>query len=426
MVRTFFISAVKRRRERAELNFFSDLGREALAPSFDASRVDTDIGRRHQHLRYACDPFRSPVAWRSPTPVPYSIRCSQYNSQRTATMQSIVFFNNKGGVGKTTLACNVASHFGIKRGLRVLLVDCDPQCNTTQLVLDNDDWIRMYWESETTPQHTLIDILRPIELGDATIQTNILPVLSSKNRFGVDLIPGHPRMSIIEDLLSRSWSEAAGGDIGGIRRSNWVASLLRAFDERYDVVFFDVGPSLGSLNRTILIGASYFVTPMGADIFSIVGIRNIAEWLRDWSKTYDAGLRLCEERHPKALNQFDISPVDRVTAEFVGYTVQQYITKSKQGVRRPTEAFERILSQIPSEVSKSLGQFKSDSIDVSQARLGDVPNMYSLIPLAQSVHAPIAALQSSDGLAGGQYRQQQKYAETIMAVSDALARNVGA
>ncbi|WP_197502730.1 MULTISPECIES: ParA family protein [unclassified Mycobacterium] len=339
-------------------------------------------------------------------------------------MKSVVFFNNKGGVGKTTLACNVASHLSRTRDLRVLIVDCDPQCNTTQLVLDNQLWVQMYWEGQTSAQATLNDIVRRIELGDADIQLGIEPVRSSSNRFRIDLMPGHPRMSIVEDLLSKSWSEAAGGDIGGIRRSNWVTFLIEEYKGRYDLIFFDVGPSLGSLNRTVLIGADYFVTPMGADIFSIVGIRNIAEWLRNWLRDYRTGINLCEEKHPGALDKFNIPSKEVAAAKFIGYTVQQYITKSKKGVRRPTAAFEKILSGIPTEVTHSLGQFMPEGLEPSQVRLGDVPNMYSLIPLAQSVNAPIADLQSSDGLAGGQYGQQENYMRTIGVVSDALARNV--
>lgn len=341
-------------------------------------------------------------------------------------MRSVVFFNNKGGVGKTTLACNVAAYLAQKRRKRVLVVDCDPQCNATQLILNNTEWLNIYWRSNTEApdQQTLIDLLRPIELGDADIETQIEPVRSSKNRFGVDLLPGHPRMSIIEDLLSRSWSEALGGDIGGIRRTNWVASLLRDYEQRYDVVIFDVGPSLGSLNRTVLIGADQFVTPMGADIFSIVGIRNISEWLKNWRSVYATGLTLCERRHPNALQSFGIHP-DQPLAAFVGYTVQQYITKSKKGVRRPTQAFETIISGIPQEIEDSLGPFRSAGLESGDVRLGDVPNMYSLIPLAQSVNAPIADLQAADGLAGGQYRQQQNYLTTIQTVSEALARNMG-
>ena len=337
-------------------------------------------------------------------------------------MKSVVFFNNKGGVGKTTLACNVASHFAQKK-LRVLLVDCDPQCNSSQLILRTETWTSLYWDASKPTQQTLMDVVRPIELGDADIKENIEPTLSSRNRFGVDLLPGHPRMSIIEDLLSKAWSETLGGDIGGIRRTNWVSSLLAAYEDHYDVIIFDVGPSLGSLNRTVLIGCDMFVTPMGADIFSLVAIRNIAEWMANWILLYDTGLALCKDRHPGALEQYGVT-LQADVALFGGYTVQQYITKSKQGVRRPTQAFESILDDVPAEVAKHLGNRVYRNLEFGRLRLGDVPNMFSLIPLAQSVNTPISALKSSDGLAGGQYQQQRNYKLTIETVGDALLRNL--
>src|SRR4051794_37967701 len=101
-------------------------------------------------------------------------------------MHSVVFFNNKGGVGKTTLVCNVASHLATRRRLRVLLVDCDPQCNSTQLVLSNETWSSMYWEERDDSPRTLIDIVQPLEMGDAAVDSTVSPILASQNRFGID------------------------------------------------------------------------------------------------------------------------------------------------------------------------------------------------------------------------------------------------
>lgn len=339
-------------------------------------------------------------------------------------MRTVVFFNNKGGVGKTTLACNIASFMATELQKRVLLVDCDPQCNSTQLVLDDNRWMPMYG-ADGSDEQTLRDVLRPLEQGDSSIERNVEPIKSSENRFGVDLLPGHPRLSILEDNLSQAWSLGSGGDIGGIRRTNWVSAMAKVYESRYDVLFFDVGPSLGSLNRTVLLGSDFFVTPMGADIFSIVGVRNIADWLSNWLEVYSVGLRLCDDRHPDSLEQFNINRTPRISKGFAGYTVQQYITKSKQGVRRPTQAFEAILSGMPDQIKESLGPFTASGLDAETIKLGDVPNMYSLIPLAQSVNVPISGLRSSDGLAGGQFQQQKNYERTIRHVGDALARNIG-
>jgi cellulose biosynthesis protein BcsQ len=341
-------------------------------------------------------------------------------------MISICLFNNKGGVGKTTLTCNIAAHFALGMGKRVLLVDCDPQCNTTQLVLKQDATLKLYRNRDGRGRTgTILDVVRPIEEGDASIDSSFQPVQASANRFGVDLLPGHPRLSIVEDTLSQAWSVAAAGDIGGLRKSNWCSALCTSLQNKYDLVLFDIGPSLGSLNRTVLLGAQYFVSPMGADLFSIFGVRNIAEWLSHWLRIYEIGLDLSKKNSPGSLTKYEIREQPAIKSGFAGYTVQQYITKSKGGVRRPTKAFESLLKEIPKEIESSLANFRANGLSAAAAHLGDVPHMYSLVPLAQSVNAPIRELSAGDGLVGSQFKQADAYSKILMAIVEALARNIG-
>ena len=94
-------------------------------------------------------------------------------------MISISFFNNKGGVGKTTLTCNIAAHFALKYKKRVLVVDCDPQCNATQLILDEETTYKLYRVKETKAKTgTILDVLRPLQIGEASIDTATKPLLS--------------------------------------------------------------------------------------------------------------------------------------------------------------------------------------------------------------------------------------------------------
>ena len=340
-------------------------------------------------------------------------------------MKSICFFNNKGGVGKTTLTCNIAAHFALDMRKRVLLVDCDPQCNTSQLVLPEGTTQRIYRQREGKGRTgTILDVVRPLQLGDASIDSNVQPVLSSANRFGVDVLPGHPRLSIVEDTLSQAWSEAAGGNIGGLRKTNWCTALCSSLMGKYNVVLFDIGPSLGSLNRTVLLGTHYFASPMGADVFSIFGVKNIGEWLSHWLKVYETGISLCESDSKDALAEFSIEEEPAIKHGFVGYTVQQYITKSKGGIRRPTKAYEKLVDEIPSEVQQSLGRFLAPNVASTAVHLGDVPHMYSLVPLAQSVNAPIRALVAADGLVGSQFKQAEAYSRNIQEIARAIARNI--
>ena len=263
-------------------------------------------------------------------------------------MISIAMFNNKGGVGKTTLTCNIASFFALRKKQRVLVVDCDPQCNATQLIMGEDFATDFYWnETEKSKFTTIRDVLQPIEDGDANISNIFKPILSSRNRFGVDLLAGHPGFSIIEDRLGAAWHDLLGGDIGGIRKTNWNTLLCNQLTDQYDLVFFDLGPSLGSINRCVLIGCDYFLTPMGADIFSILGLKNIANWINHWLGLYQNSIALCEQRNPGRLKDYSISELPKIKTGYLGYTMQQYITKSKEGVRRPTTAYENVLNIVP-------------------------------------------------------------------------------
>jgi cellulose biosynthesis protein BcsQ len=271
-------------------------------------------------------------------------------------MKSICFFNNKGGVGKTTLLCNVASYLASEMSLQVLVVDADPQCNATQLIIGEEKIQSLYKLPEgnkypTRKVHeTIFDVLRPITIGDSTIGKPRKIIRREDNKFLVDLLPGHPQLALLEDRLSQAWLQLSGGDVGGARQTNWNTQLCTAVADQYDLVFFDVGPSLGALNRSVLLGTDFFVTPLGCDVFSLLGIVNIAQWLNTWFTHYERSIDACRRAGFAAeLDDFNVRQEVDGIARFIGYTVQQYITKSKEGKRRPTVRYEAIKSKISVE-----------------------------------------------------------------------------
>jgi len=143
--------------------------------------------------------------------------------------KSVAFFNNKGGVGKTTLLCNVAAYAASEYGLRVLVIDADPQCNATQYMFDDK---RLAYFYEETSSFTIHNVIRPLSLGKGYGRDlNV----SESPRFGVDVLPGDPRLALTEDLLAKDWGSAIGGDSRGMRTTLMFAELMRRC-EAYDIV----------------------------------------------------------------------------------------------------------------------------------------------------------------------------------------------
>ena len=159
-------------------------------------------------------------------------------------MRSIAMFNNKGGVGKTTLTCNLASFLVTERGKKVVVVDCDPQCNTTQLLLGVDPAAELYLHP-SSKYSTISKILAPIDAGESDIDNDVRVVPADSNRFELDLIAGDPEFAITEDRLADAWKSLTARDIEGFRRTSWNSALRKILDSRgYDYAFYDIGPSL--------------------------------------------------------------------------------------------------------------------------------------------------------------------------------------
>lgn len=166
--------------------------------------------------------------------------------------QTTCFFNNKGGVGKTTLVANLGAELSINFSAKVLIVDADPQCNLTQYVLSDEETQELYGQENPDSIYTVI---RPLSFGKG--YESDLPIRHVEN-FGFDIIVGDPRLALQEDLLAGDWRDAKGGGMRGIRTTFVFAELIKKARElNYDFVFFDMGPSLGAINRAVLLAMEF-------------------------------------------------------------------------------------------------------------------------------------------------------------------------
>jgi cellulose biosynthesis protein BcsQ len=184
----------------------------------------------------------------------------------------------------------LGAELALSFGAKVLVVDGDPQCNLTQYVLGEEESLSIYGSQDPA---SVYSVVRPLSLGKGYGAE--LPLRSSEN-FGFDIIVGDPRLALQEDLLANDWRDAKGGGMRGIRTTYVFADLVaKAKEKQYDFVFFDMGPSLGAINRSVLLAMDYFVVPMSIDIFSSWAIKNIGSTVAVWQKELKTGISLAED-----------------------------------------------------------------------------------------------------------------------------------
>lgn len=327
-------------------------------------------------------------------------------------MKSIAMFNNKGGVGKTTLLCNLASYFKLVLNKTVLVIDADPQCNTTTYALDDDKFMDVYYHRR---KFTVNDIVLPLKTKGAFIEKEKIVPIKSRG-FGFDLIAGSPKLAMSEDFLSGDWKDIKASEIRGIRSNMLFFDLLRKCSN-YDYIFIDMGPSLGAINRAILLACDYFITPMSSDLFSILALENIGLSLTEWRSRFNSTLADLKPQDVEGLEG-----MKRVCSiKFLGYVFQQYITKTNNGSKEIVHAYEEILVQMPQKIDEHLVK----GINPCTRRkieycIGSIPNFYSLIPMSQSSHKPVYKLLNSDGVVGAHYQKVKEYSELM----DNIAKHV--
>ncbi len=304
----------------------------------------------------------------------------------------LTFFNNKGGVGKTSLVYHLAWMLS-DLGQRVLACDLDPQANLTAGFLDEARLQKLWERDNGLPEsgQTIMQCVQPLtEVGDVRlpILERITPELS--------LIPGDLALAGFEDTLSTEWPAALGSSslYRPFRILTAFSIVMQAGAKQMDasIILADVGPNFGAINRSALIATDHVVVPLGADLFSLQGLRNLGptlnRWRLDWKQRKDNWAQ-------------PAFPLPSGRMQTIGYVVQQH------GVRlnRPVKAYDQWVNRMPEEYARNLlgdhtGSYPPTPEQDAEHALATVKHYRSLVPMAQEARKPIFRLTTADGAIG--------------------------
>lgn len=307
-------------------------------------------------------------------------------------MHKIAFFNNKGGVGKTTMVYHMAYMFA-ELGYRVLAADLDPQSNLTSMFLPIE---RIAETLEENSELTIMDAITPIVEGEVYGKVHI-----EKIEDKIGLLIGSLSLSMYEDKFSDTWLKCLDGDPYSFKVTSSIKTIFddatKAFNA--DFLLVDVGPNLGALNRATLIAVDSVILPVASDLFSLQGIKNLGKTLFQWRKDWEK--RLEEYRKDRSL-------IPKGIMQPRGYVVMQYTAKD----RRPVKAYLNFANQIPHYYRKYVtGEIEGESLKNVEADancLGLLKHYHSLAPMAMEANKPMFLLKPSDGAIGAHVQAVRK------------------
>lgn len=298
---------------------------------------------------------------------------------------TIAFFNNKGGVGKTSLVYHLTWMLS-EIGEDVLAVDLDPQANLTSAFLDESQFVDLW--SDAGPRRTVFGAINPLMRGVGDIESpHVEPVDGH-----IGLVAGDLALSRYEDELSSQWPLCLDGKERAFRVVTAFARLiaLAAAKTGKRWVLMDVGPNLGAINRAAMVAADHVVVPLGPDLFSLQGLRNLGPTLREWRKEWQDR----KKRNPDPNLAMPEGAMDPL-----GYIVLQH------GIRldRPARAYDLWMQRIPAEYAESVLDHATSPdmrVEDDEHCLGLVKHYHSLVPMAQEARKPLFLLRPADGAIG--------------------------
>lgn len=317
--------------------------------------------------------------------------------------KSVCLFNHKGGVSKTTTTFNLgwvlANH-----GHKVLIVDLDPQCNLTGLVLgystvENGKMEGFYSSRENLTMKPVVEAAIKGSEPDIFIKSENGKLFPTENP-GLFLLPGHLNTSDLDSQISVSLKIASGvpatKNVPGA-----LPEILHKISKKEDIdyVIYDLSPNVGGLNEVIVMSSDYFIIPTSPDYFCLQAIGSLEKNIRKWHRDI---IRFIEDNDFSKAN----FPIHN-NPKFLGAIQQRYRPRKE----KPAKSFQKWIDIIRESINENLvpslakidcvvdGERMNTALentDLEPYDLAHIPDFNSLIAISQQLSKPVFSLTDTE------------------------------
>lgn len=210
-------------------------------------------------------------------------------------MQVISFMNMKGGVGKTTLAVNIAYGLAAVHDKRVLIIDVDPQFNATQYLVEDMAYlnhindpskgtIKDIFVPRADPLRTTINSVKPPQRKKLSLAECSICIYDGEHPHGyarrgqgrLDVIPS--TLDLVEVQNSKRQTEAK------------LKAFIREKATSYDYVIIDCPPTISIFTEAAILASDKYIVPIKPDPLSVLGLPLLERYIEDF--TADVGMKI--------------------------------------------------------------------------------------------------------------------------------------
>lgn len=310
----------------------------------------------------------------------------------------ISLFNHKGGVSKTTTTFHLGWALA-NLGLKVLIVDADPQCNLTGLSLGIEDYDGLFKFYDSKQNSDIYNSLAG-EFGFSSTSIRGGATTAKTKNNNLSLLAGHINFAKFDLQLATALTSSNSIPILKPLLSA-INTLIRKTAEggKFDIVLVDMSPSISATNMCIFMASDYFIIPTSPDFYCYQAIDSLSEILPEWSDRmsyFKDGITL-PHNTPQMLG-------------VISQNYRVYGTNEEEGGKRMTSAFaewaEKIKDITNKKLSPALQKSKmiigeklfSDVVKYDTPyNLANIQDFNTLIPISQKLSKPIFELTEQDG-----------------------------
>ncbi|MDJ0731711.1 MAG: ParA family protein [Crocosphaera sp.] len=303
----------------------------------------------------------------------------------------IVIFNHKGGVSKTTSIYNIA--WILSKNSNVLVVDADPQCNLSSLILG--DKFDQYYLDDTTKEDNIKDGVK-VAFDGKPYPIKAVNCFFPTRSSSLYLLAGHANLSEYDAALT--FAQTGNNAIATLQNLPGAFSeLIKLTEEKYniDYTLIDLNPGLSAINQNLFLSSHSLIIPTNPDPFSIMAINTLKSVLPKW---------VLWKKNAISLFAKSAYPLLEGEPKFLGTLIQRFNIRNGHAAKPYRDNIDQIKETIKGEFFEAITKvgmtferekYTQKFIDSGYC-LDEIPDFQGLLPKSRQAEVPVFELTDNE------------------------------